>query len=345
MTTRIKYYDNLKFIAFIMVIVIHVGSRYLYDGGVPMQTFSGTFINILYAFSRPCVPIFFMVSGALLYKGKDINIKAFYKNKFFNIVLPFLIVATFTFVVDNRVNLNFTSVKDFIKRILEENYTFHFWYIYSLIQVLLLAPFLKKIVDRSNKRELLIFISVLLLGTCLVASIDDVFVLLHKSLEMKLFPNIFCYIGYTILGYYLANNDLSKKQVNWVFALSLVSIIYTVLCTFYISPFADFETFYKYDSINVMFPSIAMFIIFKKHFDKKYFFTGFANFTYYGYLVHILILNFFVDRLNASNPVTGFKPLAINILIAVICTGIFALCFGYLYHIVDSKIKNHKNRK
>ncbi len=339
MISRTKYYDNLKFIAFFMVIFIHAGAKYLYDGGVPIQTFSGMFVNIIYSFSRPCVPIFFMVSGALLYKSKDINIKKFYKNKFFNIILPFLIVASLTFVIDTRYNLNFASIIDFIKKILEQNYTYHFWYVYSLIQILLLAPLLKKVVDKSNKKEFLIYIFVLLLGTCFITSIDDFFILFHKTLNMKLLPNIFCYIGYTFLGYYLANNDLSKKSFNLILILALLSIIYTIFGTFYISSFASFETFYKYDTVNVLFPSIAMFILFKKYFDKKYFFTGFANFTYYGYLIHILILNFFVNKLNAFNPVTGFKSLAINLLIAVICTGIFALCFGYLYYVIDNKIK------
>jgi len=339
MTSRIKYYDNLKFIAFIMVIVIHVGSRYLYDGGVSVESAAGTFINISYCLSRACVPIFFMVTGALLYKNKDISIKKFYKNKFFNIVLPFLIIASFTFLVDNWHDINFISITDFVRKILEENYTFHFWYVYSLIQILLLAPFLKKIVDKCNKKELLILIFVLFLGTCLVTSIDDIFILFHNSLNMKLFPNIFCYIGYTFLGHYLASNDISKKHFNLFLILSLISMIYMGLCTYYISEYANFETFYSYTTINVLFPSITMFLIFKKFFNKKFFYTGLTKFTYYSYLIHILILNLFVDKLNVSNPIEGFKSVFINTTVAIICTAIFSLLFGYLYYIIDGKIR------
>ncbi len=343
MTTRIKYYDNLKFIAFIMVIIIHVGSRYLYDGGVSVESAAGTFINILYCLSRACVPIFFMVSGALLFKSKDISIKKFYKNKFFNIVIPFLIIASFTFIIDNRNNLNYISIIDFIRKIFEENYTFHFWYVYSLIQILLLAPFLKKIVDKCNKKELLIFIFVLFLGTCLVTSIDDVFILFHDSLKMKLFPNIFCYIGYTVLGYYLSNYDISKKLFNLFLFLSLISMFYMGICTYYISDYANFETFYSYTTINVLFPSITMFLIFKMFFNKKFFYTGLTKFTYYSYLVHIMILDFFVDKLNFYNPIEGFKSVFINIIVAVICTAIFSLLFGYLYYLINRKIRKKPN--
>lgn len=341
MTTRIKYYDNLKFIAFIMVIVIHVGSRYLYDGSISVESASGTFINLSYCLSRACVPIFFMVSGAILYKSKDISIKSFYKNKFFNIVIPFLIIASLTFLIDNRNTIDFISIEDFVRRILEQNYTFHFWYIYSLIQILILAPFLKKIVDKCNKKELLILITILFLGTSLLASIDDIFVLFHDNLDMKLFPNIFCYIGYTFLGHYLSSNDISKKNFNLFLFLSLISMIYMGVCTYYISGYADFEIFYKYTTINVLFPSITMFLIFKKFFNKKFFYTGLTKFTYYSYLIHILILNFFVDKLNAFNPIQGFKSVFINITVAIICTAIFSLLFGYFYYFLDSKIRRN----
>jgi surface polysaccharide O-acyltransferase-like enzyme len=340
MTTRIKYYDNLKFIAFIMVIVIHVGSRYLYDGNVSIESAAGTFINISYCLSRACVPIFFMVSGALIYKGKDINIKNFYKNKFFNIVIPFLVIATFTFLIDSRNDINFVSINDFVRKILEERYTFHFWYIYSLIQILLLAPFLKKIVERCSKKEFLTLIIVLFAGTCLVASIDDVFLLFHDNLDMKLFPNIFCYIGYTYLGHYLSSNEISKKNYNLLLILSLISMIYMGLCTYYISEYANFEIFYKYTTINVLFPSISMFLIFKKFFNKEFFYTKLTKFTYYSYLIHILILDFFVDNLNLYNPVVGFKSVFINIIVATICTAIFSLLFGYLYYFLNNVIKN-----
>ena len=339
MTTRIKYYDNLKFIAFIMVIVIHVGSRYLYDGNVSIGSATGTFINISYCLSRACVPIFFMVSGALIYKGKDINIKNFYKNKFFNIVIPFLVIATFTFLIDSRNDINFVSINDFIRSMLEEKYTFHFWYIYSLIQILLLAPFLKMVVQKCSKKEFLTLIIVLFAGTCLVTSIDDIFLLFRDSLDMKLFPNIFCYIGYTYLGHYLASNEISKKNYNIFLILSLISMIYMGLCTYYISKYANFEIFYRYTTLNVLFPSISMFLIFKKFFNKEFFYTKLTKFTYYSYLVHILILNFFVDKLNLYNPVEGFKAVFINIIVATIFTAIFSLLFGYLYYFLTNMIK------
>jgi len=286
-----------------------------------------------------------MVSGALLYKSKNIDIKNFYKNKFFNIVIPFLIIASFTFLIDNRNDINFALIKDFVRRILEQNYTFHYWYIYSLIQILILAPFLKKIVEKCNKKELLILIIVLFAGTCLIASIDDIFILFNDNLDMKLFPNIFCYIGYTFLGHYLSSNDISEKNFNIFLILSLISMIYMGVCTYYIARFADFEIFYKYTTINVLFPSITMFLIFKKFFNKKFFYTGLTKFTYYSYLVHILILNFFVDKINVYNPIEGFKSVAINIIIATICTAIFSILFGYIYYFLDSKIKGVFNKK
>lgn len=339
MNLRIKYHDNLKFMAFIMVICIHVVATYLY-GGVPIKTFSGMFLNIINSISRVCIPIFFMVSGVFLYNKKEIEFKKFYINKFINIIVPFLLIATFTFVIENRYNLNFIVLKEFIKSILQQTYTFHFWYVYALIQILLLSPFLSKIVHSSSKEELIILIFILFLGTCFINSIDDLILLLKKSLHMELFPNIFGYIGYTFLGYYLANNDITKKQYNSILIIGFLSLIYTIGCTFYISDYLTFETFNKYNTVNVLLSSIAIFLLFKKIFNKQYFFTGFTKFTYFGYLVHMLFLNFFVYRFNLINPVTGFVSIVINVIMGVMCTATASLCFGYLYYVFDDKIKS-----
>lgn len=338
MESRIKYHDNLKFLAFIMVICIHAASAYLL-GGVPIKTFSGMFLNIADSFSRACIPIFFMVAGVFLYKNKEINLKKFYINKFVNIIIPFILIATVTFIIENRYNLNFIVLKDFVRNMLQQTYSFHFWYVYALIQILLLAPFLRKIIHTSSKAEILILIIILFLGTCFINSANGLLILFKKSLQMELFPDIFGYIGYTFLGYFLANNDISEKHYNLFIIFGLLSLIYTVLCTFYTSDFAPITTFYKYNTVNILLQSIAIFLIFKKLFNKKYFFTGLVKFTYFGYLVHMLFFNFFINRINLLNPINGLVSIVVNVIMIILCTMVASICFGYLYYLIDNKIK------
>jgi len=35
----------------------------------------------------------------------------------------------------------------------------------------------------------------------------------------------------------------------------------------------------------------------------------------------------------------------IDVTITVICTGVFSICFGYIYNAIDSKIRKYKNNK
>lgn len=111
-----------------------------------------------------CVPIFMMVTGSLLLKReKEITMDRVVHKYVKRVVLALLI---FTFIY-RIFDLCFGDEEFTLLRLIECFKIFfigtgwvHLWYLYTLIGLYFLIPFLKKITDNSNGKEILTFISI-----------------------------------------------------------------------------------------------------------------------------------------------------------------------------------------
>ena len=132
-TISYDYLDTLRLLACFAVILLHYSGSYTYRFGIP--TFD---LGILYfTVTRWCVPIFLMITGALLL-NKSYNIKSFYKKRFLRILPPF-IFWSFIYIVFKLLN-DKIKIGDVINMILVNGAEFHFWYIHLIIGLLLFLP-------------------------------------------------------------------------------------------------------------------------------------------------------------------------------------------------------------
>ena len=90
---RILYLEYLRLIASIAVVAIHVISRASYVLGNNINSNLSVFSTAISmdAFLRFCVPIFFMISGSLILRKDDLDIKKFLISRFKRIVIPVII--------------------------------------------------------------------------------------------------------------------------------------------------------------------------------------------------------------------------------------------------------------
>ena len=142
---RKEKYDNinlLKFIATICVILIHVVSGDLYKYGTVSNS-DWNIANAINSISRICVPVFLMVSGALLL-SKDESIEDFFKKRFLRIIPKFLLFSIFYYLID--VYYLHHQVHNFIVSLLQGEVFYHLWYVYMILGIYLLAPFLRKFI-------------------------------------------------------------------------------------------------------------------------------------------------------------------------------------------------------
>lgn len=87
---RLVYMDWLRVLATIAVVTIHVSAGYvsMLDASNVSRWMAGNFYD---SFSRASVPIFVMISGALLLRGaKDSSIGEFLKKRASKVIIPFI---------------------------------------------------------------------------------------------------------------------------------------------------------------------------------------------------------------------------------------------------------------
>jgi surface polysaccharide O-acyltransferase-like enzyme len=252
---RKEKYDNinlLKFIATICVILIHVVSGDLYKYGT-ISNSDWNIANAINSISRICVPVFLMVSGALLL-SKDESIEDFFKKRFLRIIPKFLLFSIFYYLID--VYYLHHQVHNFIVSLLQGEVFYHLWYVYMILGIYLLAPFLRKIIHNIEDKYVWYFLIVWFFFMSLIPFIEFV-----TKLNLKIYNPLGQYIGYFILGYYLLNTRKIKQIPLIVF--NLIFALLTVVLSYYYTKKSGklVDYFYNYHSITVFFQSITIYLI------------------------------------------------------------------------------------
>ena len=143
-TTNIHWISNLRALAIFAVIILHTSFEGFYNYGhfSVNKWLTATFFDSSVRF---CVPIFLMITGALLL-GKREELNVFLRKRFTRIIMPFLFwsfIYFFVFSINDFSKLNFRLLLQFANSMRIGVY-YHFWYIYMLIGIYLTIPILSK---------------------------------------------------------------------------------------------------------------------------------------------------------------------------------------------------------
>src|SRR5690606_14500281 len=157
---RSSYISVLRIIAIFLVILIHSSSGYLNSND--FDAFDWKYANWINSFSRFSVPLFVIISGALLLQ-KDEDTGIFYKKRLLKIIPPFAfwtvvyLVYYFIRYIDFEY-VGFPQVINIVLIRLKSGSNAHLWYLYMLIGLYLAIPFLRKMVRNCSKKEIEIFL-------------------------------------------------------------------------------------------------------------------------------------------------------------------------------------------
>lgn len=285
------YINSVKVCAIFIVILLHASGPLVLKlelGSV------GWWISHFYdSISRWGVPVFIMVSGALLLP-KDETLTSFYVKRFRRLVAPVIFWSIFFsiwFVLRETIKGKEVVYSDIFYNILSGLPHYHMWYLYMLIGLFMFLPFIRIIVNRFSFNELLLL-------TCLMLALSagNWFYEYFYGTRSKIFLTWFLsYLPFVFIGYLIS---ISNKVVN-VHLLTLVFVL-SVLATLFGTNFAllNFESsvgFYLYTnlSVSVIPMSISVFYIFKSLSSKLPDFNLLSNvssLTLGIYLVHPVFL-------------------------------------------------------
>jgi surface polysaccharide O-acyltransferase-like enzyme len=177
---------------------------------------------------KAAVPIFFMISGALLL-GKEESIKDIFIRRVFKFVKILIVVSVLYQVYDWKYNNTAFTLANCLKTIYSDNASAALWYLYSYIGVLMMLPFLRKMARLMETGDYLYLAAGYV---CMVGIIPVIQYYLSGgtlSLNESFSPVLFTVsnIFFCVMGYFV-ENVLHNKYFNRKNALALVAL--SVLC-------------------------------------------------------------------------------------------------------------------
>ena len=296
---RFTQLDVIRFVAFALLLTCHASDPFMAamtygKSGVTFSADLATWAARWGSFVRPCVPLFVMLTGALLLPVKE-EMGKFYKKRITRVLWPFLIWSSLYYLtpwitglmgLDKHViydlfawaesdSQSLQSAIDLIVRI-PYHFSFlacHMWYIYLLIGLYLYMPIFSAWVEKATKRQKEWLLGIWFLSTFLPYITEYVSRYSFGSCEWNAF-GLFYYFagfnGYLLLGHYL------HTYINWRAMKSLIIGLPILIVGFIITLFGyqyilslesptpeQIELFWTYCTPNVAMMSFSMFLILK----------------------------------------------------------------------------------
>lgn len=273
---RTVYLDIIRVLACIMVITMHAPIP-----GIGAEK-HGAFLVLISYLTVPSVPLFFMVSGALLLPcKKGITAVNYLKKRIRKVVGPTIVFSLLYMIVDESINcisvlsIPFSTQGHGI-----------LWFMYTLIGLYLLVPIISPWIRQTSKKELEMYLLLWVitqcypyLSLCLEINISSTGILYYFT----------GYVGYFLLGYYLNRYPISFKLLSPLAILMLPLPLLNKIFDWDL----DFYSAFWYLSTPVTIMTATWFIGLKRLCEAFVFnirLSTISNLSFGIYLIHIFIM-------------------------------------------------------
>lgn len=223
---RMIHFDVLRILAAFSVVMLHSSAQFWYT--LEVDSTQWVIANSYNAVFRFGVPIFVMISGALfLAPDYRLDVKRLYKH---NILRLCAIYAVWSCVYGWKDCLGFglkiTDVKPILREMLSGRY--HLWFLPMIVGIYMLLPVLKSWITHAEKKNIQYFLGlfvVLQVGkeTLRALTVTDE---LHGILNLVQIEMVCSYVGYFVLGYYLAHVGIGEKLRKAIY----ISVLPAMVC-------------------------------------------------------------------------------------------------------------------
>lgn len=282
------YLDFIRVLATLAVIILHTTCTY-YNNPANSAASLWHILGYVTELSRIGVPLFFMISGYLLLNKDIVNIGGFYKKRFAKVGIPFIIYDIFYYFYMNITAGSAVSLKGFFNDLTVQGSCYHLWFVYSILFIYLLMPFLQMIVKNIGKRGLFLFLLLVIFQSTLRPFINTVF---GGKIYFYLTDDGFTgYIGYVILGYILGKYDFGKWETAVIYIFGLLFFIITPIFSMKsVSKGGEFLFSGGY-SLNHYIEAAAVFLFCKRHTVKPCkMISALSAVSFSTYLIHVFVL-------------------------------------------------------
>lgn len=340
---RVGYIDILRAIACISVIMIHASARYVVSD---FGSFNFWVADIFDGISRIGVPLFLMISGALLLDENYVFQKEKHKKHILRLIGFFLFWSVFYCITFDIIGQLVVKHQPVVFRLLILSLITgpaHLWFMYLIVGLYLIVPLLRLWVTDKNKRYVEYFLVLSAFFTFCIPNIIDIACLYHDSflvlndvledcLQLRYVGG---YTAYFLLGWYMHNYALEQKRRMMLYVLGVMGSMVSIVGT-YILSVTNGRSVLMYDnlSLNVLFPAAAVFVFIKTRYHSIHrphcIIESVQKNSFGIYAVHL----FWVEALHTVFASLHFQ----NTLIVIPIVFAIALFMSYLCTVVLRKI-------
>jgi surface polysaccharide O-acyltransferase-like enzyme len=256
--------DLIRTVAILFVILLHASA----EPNVKLDMMSSQGVQLWWAadvygaIARTAVPLFVMLTGALLLQPSKIDepLRVFFKKRWNRIGIPVIFWMIVFFAWNALVRGNPLTFTSFVDGVLVGPYV-QFWYVYLLIGLYLITPVIRVVVAHANWSTARYFLLLWFIGTGVVSLLT----LTSFSPQVVWFrSNVFLItgmLGYFVLGAYITRLKFRRSVL---YAMLILSTVWTVFATYFlIGSLGEFYSTFFMDasSFSIILTSMAIFLI------------------------------------------------------------------------------------
>ncbi|WP_265504949.1 acyltransferase [Providencia rustigianii] len=318
----------LKVLSIFGVILFHVSLEYGKYGN-PGWLSSMTYTAI----SRYCVPVFFMISGAMIL-GKNDTIKEFFIKRINKIFIPLVAWSLIYYFFFSWILGNDITIKGILISLLVKPAAIHLWFLYAIIGFYLIALMYMYIREDKKKIIFAYYTSIWFLIGSLVPFIRVYIPSIPWDLGTPYFYNetyqLLNYSGYFIAGYLLLNvttiRNRSYLSIFTFIASAIAMLFLFILDSTKAQSTIQYAGEFRYPLSAIMAFSIFFLFANKESFHNKKIsniISKIADVTFGIYLCHVIIItgvvHFIIPILDPSYAIVYIPLLTILIFICGYC--------------------------
>ena len=336
--TRNYSFDLLRIFACFMVILNHTNSEIFLNF---FPSLSGRVSLIIFILCKTGVPIFFMLSGALLL-GREESYRIVYGKRCVRIVVALLL---FTFLYYLLLYRQSNNPIEMIKGIISSPILVAFWYLYTYLGLLIMLPFLRKMIQSFKQNDFCFLLGVLFLINVVYPFLTTLQLCppLSGYFTTPLFtgPVFYFLLGYFLKFYVLPWADRNRKVICLccvVGILGFVAIFYGITAREYYDTGSFALALDNVYNLPIVAESVSIFILACIMFDKSLFpdflkkeLVYISSATFGVYLLHMVVIRKFSFILD------GLK-MHLNDLLAILIMDLFVFIICTLITLVLKKI-------
>ncbi len=215
-TTQYYFWaDATRIFSIFLVVLLHTSAGLVYQWGKisPDWWWAG---NLYDSFSRVSVPLFVMLSGALLLpKTEKYNV--FFHKRIKRILIPWIVWASiyvlWAIIWDGRQITSFAE----LKALYIQTFLGGFWFLVMLMGLYLLTPLWRLFIQNARRSDYIY----LFLMWFFLASIVPLVGIFSGHYFFATLPLSFKYSGYFVLGYFLSKEMVGKISPKWLMIIGV----------------------------------------------------------------------------------------------------------------------------